>query len=160
LLNAYARCASATAIRNEFRGYGADHAVRIRYPRENDDPTRQGDLIVLKAFDHGTRERGVLLIKYSEAILRFAALFDLPKVAQHYSIVLEPSWWGYQDVSFFLFVGSDADVVVQAQAHADFEFLRQHGMTLTPVRVGAGDWIDAASFSPGSAPTRPFDIVM
>ena len=159
LLHSFARSPAAQAVREQFAAYDPVDRVRLRFPREGEDPNRQGDLIILKTPDPVSGEKGVLLIKYSEAMERLAAVFEVERLVERYVIVIEPSWWGYQDASFFLFAGSDADVVVQAQARTDFQFLSSHGYGLTPVRVGAGDWIDPAVFTPTSAP-REYDVVM
>ena len=73
--------------------------MRLRYPND-EDPERQGDLIVLKSYDAKTSERGVLMLMYSEAILAMVAIYDLGALAERYMFVLEPSSWGYQDVRF------------------------------------------------------------
>src|SRR5439155_4454117 len=115
-----------------------DHRVRLRFPND-DDPERQGDLIILKSYDRRTGERGVLMIKYSETILAMAAMFDLGMLASQYMLVLEPSSWGYQDARFLLYLGSDLDVLVQSPREADFEFIENLDTNLVPVRVGAGE---------------------
>lgn len=159
ILRSFVASPQAEAIRREFAAYGIQHRVRMRYPREDDDPARQGDLIVLKAPDEASGEKGVLLVKYTEALARFAALFEVEHLVDRYTLVLEPSSWGYQDSLLFLYVGSDADVVVQAPSGADFRFVAGHGFGLVPTRLGAGDWIDPDLFSPSGAP-KTFDVVM
>ena len=96
LLREFSSSAEAQRIRHEFAGFPLADRVRMRYPRSNDDPERQGDLMVLKAYDEATGEKGVLYVMYSESIRRFPALFDLPRLASRYMLVLEPSWWGYR----------------------------------------------------------------
>src|SRR6266404_503084 len=103
----------ARALRKDYGAFPLEHRVRLRFPNDN-DPERQGDLIVVKAYDAATGERGVILVKYSEAILAMAAVYDLGALASRYMLVLEPSWWGYQDARFFLYLGSDLEVVVQS----------------------------------------------
>lgn len=159
LLRSFVDSRAAREVRAEFSDYPVADRVRMRYPRPDEDEARQGDLIVLKAPDPETGEKGVLLIKYSEAFARFAALFEVERLVREYMIVLEPSWWGYQEAAFFMFVGSDAEVVVQAQAASDFEFLDRHGLTLVPLRLGAGDWIDPNLFQPSEEPPE-YDVVM
>jgi glycosyltransferase involved in cell wall biosynthesis len=133
--------------------------VRMRVSKKADDPTRQGNLIVLKRADVETGEKGVLLIKYNPAIMSFPALFDLPKVAMFYRLVLEPSWWGYQHQRFLPYLGSDLDVVVMAQYGPDFDFIHSLKSNLRPLRIGPADWVDPKDFLPKTDSERRFDIV-
>ena len=145
------------------RLYGAlapEHRVRLRFPND-DDPERQGDLIILKRYDEASGERGVILLLYGEAMAAFASVFDLAKLASRYSIVLETSGWGYQDARFFLYLGSDLDVIVQSPRIQDFEFVQNLQSNLIPVRVGSGEWVDPETFrlrAPGK--DCEFDVVM
>jgi len=75
-------------------------------------------------------------------------------------LVLEPSSWGYQDATFFLYLGSDLDVVILAQYRPDFEFIHGLRSNLVPVKLGAGDWVDPDSFCPKLDPKRMYDLVM
>jgi len=150
----------AREARDVYGSFAPDHRVRLRFPND-DDPERQGDLIILKSYDRRTGERGALLIKYSETILAMPAMFDLAALASQYMLVLEPSSWGYQDARFFLYLGSDLDVVVQAPRAADFDFIGQLRTNLIPVRVGAGEWGDPTVFCPRPAGRdSTYDVVM
>ncbi len=150
----------ARELRNIYRSFAPDHRVRLRFPHD-EDPERQGDLVILKAYNRSTGERGVLLIKYSETILAMPAMFDLGTLASHYMLVLEPSSWGYQDARFLLYLGSDVDVLVQAPRAADFDFVEQLDTNLTSVRVGAGEWGDPSVFRPRAAgKDATCDVVM
>jgi glycosyltransferase involved in cell wall biosynthesis len=159
LFRSFAASPAAAAVRRQFAEYPIADRVRLRFPRQEEDPLRQGDLILLKAADPAAGERGALLVKYNDSIARFPALFQIERLVQEYVVILEPSWWGYQDAAFFVYVGSDADVVVQAQAETDFRFIKEHGLTLTPTRLGAGDWVDPSLFSPTGV-AKAYDLVM
>jgi glycosyltransferase involved in cell wall biosynthesis len=156
----FTRTTEARAIRGQFAAYPEADRVRLRLPRPDDDPERQGDLIVLKPYDPSTGERGVLLVTYSEALRRFAAMYDLGAIATRYMLVAEPSSWGYEHPTFFLFLGSDLDVVVEAPWRRDFEYLKRLGANLVPTRIGAGDWVDPEMFRPAEGRERTYDLVM
>lgn len=160
LLREFASGAEAVRVRRRFSAFPSADRVRMRYPRPNDDPERQGDLMVLKAYDGASGEKGVLYVMYSESIRMFPALFDLPRLASRYMLVLEPSWWGYEDATFLLYLGSDLDVAVLAQRRSDFEFIRDLRSNIAPVRLGAGDWVDPDGFRPKPGPERSYDLVM
>ena len=159
ILRQFARSRQASAIRRQFADYDMADRARLRFPIRGSSPQRQGDLILLKTPDPLTGEKGVLLVKYTEAVARMLALFRVERLVERYTIVLEPSWWGYQDALFFALVGGDADVFVQAPAAADYTFIAAHGMGLVPLRLGAGDWIDPETFRPGDG-ERAYDVVM
>jgi glycosyltransferase involved in cell wall biosynthesis len=150
----------AKQLRQTYGAFAPEHRVRLRFPND-DDLERQGDLMILKPYDPGTGERGVLMIKYSESILAMPAVFDMTALASRYMFVLEPSWWGYQDPRFLLYLGSDLDVLIQSPREADFEFLVDLKTNLVPVRVGAGEWGDPAVFRPREAGKEAaYDVVM
>ncbi len=156
----FLRSEKARELRKVYGALPPDHRVRLRAPNDN-DPERQGNLIILKAYDTKTGERGVLLVKYSEAILAMAAVYDLGALASRYMLVLEPSWWGYQDARFFLYLGSDLDVLVQSPRQEDFDFIAGLRTNLFPLRVGAGEWGDATIFRPrATGKEAAYDVVM
>lgn len=161
LYQEYVSSPVARRIREQYAAYPPDYRVRMRYPRDNDDPERQGDLILLKPYDPETGEKGVILVSFTESVQRFAALFDVPALAERYALVFEPSSWGYQDWTFMLFLGSDLDVLVESPWAPDYEFIRGLEANLVPTRVGAGDWIDPDVFRPEAGGGVPeYDLVM
>lgn len=157
--------AGARALRAKFAAFPRADRVRLRYPRPDPDPERQGDLMVLKAPDVGpdgtVREPGVLLVMYHEAIEAFAACFDLPALAPAWQLVLETSTWGTREWRFLPYLGADLDVVVMAPREDDFAFLAGWGTNLVPLRVGSADWVDPAVFEPKPA-GEPYahDVIM
>lgn len=157
----FTRSEGARRLRRLYGSFAEEHRVRLRFPRPDPDPERQGDLAVLKAHDPATGERGVLMVMYGEAILAAASVFDLGALASRYQMVLEPSSWGYQEAKLFAYLGSDLDVLVQSPRRADFEFLEGLGTNLVPTRVGAGDWVDPATFRPRAPGAgASYDVVM
>lgn len=150
----------AQQLRKLYGSFALEHRVRLRFPND-DDPERQGDLIVLKPYDETTGERGVLMLMYSEAVLAMVAMYDLGALASRYMFVLEPSSWGYQDACFLFYLGSDLDVLIQSPRRADFEFVESLQTNLVPVAVGAGEWVDPEIFRPRE-PGREakYDVVM
>lgn len=157
----YVRSPRALALRKLYGSFPAEHRVRMRFPREDPDPERQGDLIVLKPYDSATGERGVLMVMYGEGIQAFAAVYDVAALAPRYSIVLETSGWGYQEAHFFLYLGSDLEVLVESPRREDFDFIGRLSSNLTPVRVGSGEWVDPSTFRPREkGKPAEFDAVM
>ena len=156
----FIRSTKAKERRELYGSFPPEHRVRLRFPND-EDPERQGDLIVLKPYDPTTRERGVLMLMYSGAVTAAAAVYDLGAMASKYMFVLEPSSWGYQDARFLLYLGSDLDVLIQSPRLADFEFVESLQSNLVPTRVGAGEWVEPATFRPREAGVKArYDVVM
>lgn len=149
---------AATAM-DPLRREPVSNLTRLRKSKPNDSPRRQGHLVVLKAHDERTGERGVILLKYNVAFGQFAALFDLPRVSKNYRIVLEPSYAGPHE-TMFLWQGMGTEVFIQTPYAADFELFSQLGPGLVPLRMGAGDWVDTALFQPGIQQDADYDLVM
>lgn len=155
----FVRTREARTLRRRFDEWPDHHRVRMREPND-ENPQRQGDLILLKRFNSVTGEKGVIMLKYTQSLWRFPAMFNLPVLASRYAFVLEPSSWGYEDPGFFLYVGADMDVVVQSPWRRDYEFITQLESNLLAVRIGAGDWVDPTIFASNKPPQdRRFDVV-
>ena len=162
--NAFRRDLVDSRVGREIRArYGAfplEHRVRMRFPRDNDDPERQGDLMILKNPDPATGERGVILLMFHETVQYVAATYDLGALAPHWSLVLETSNWGAQDARFLPYIGSDLEVHVfapRAPDHAWFEALRTN---VQPIRLGSGEWVDPAVFQKPEVAERAYDVAM
>lgn len=158
-LGSYIRSPEAAAIRAAFEGFGREHMVRMKYPKKNDDPERQGDLMVLKPC-LGPAEKGILFVQYDEGVKRFAALFDIARLARDYRFVIEPSTCGYQNPMFFLCLGLSTEVVLEAQYEKDFRYIASVGRNFLPVRLGAGDWADPDNFIDSVQDEKAYDLVM
>jgi len=150
----------ACEIRSAYNNFPSDDILRMRIPKNNDDPERQGNLILLKKWSPVRNDKGVILLKYNTAIESFPALFNIAEVVKQYQIVLEPSFKGYQHPRFFLYLGYDAEVVVMAQYLPDYNYIRSLGSNLIPIRLGAADWVEPEIFGKVSSEQRDFDIAM
>ena len=135
--------------------------LRLRRHRGDGDVDRQGNLMILKAPDSHSGERGVIMLKFNGAFEQFAAAFDIRRLLRSYRIVLEPSYTRNFLASLFLYVGSDVDILVQARHDDDFEFYSSLNLNIVPLRLGASDWVDTDRFAPRStASPKEFDAVM
>jgi hypothetical protein len=160
VLRSFRKSARSRHLREEFAGYGTDHAVSLKYPRKDDFPQRQGNLVIVKKYDPENKEKGVLYLKFNESLEQFASLFDIERIGAFYRVVLEPSTWGYMEEPFHLFIGSDLDVVVQAQDELDYRAIQGMNANLVPIRLGAGDWIDTDVFGPKINVEKEYDVIM
>ena len=131
----------------------------MREPND-EDPQRQGSLMLLKRYDPKTGEKGVILLAYTRTLRRFPAVFDIAALASRYAFVLEPSSWGYEDAGLFLYAGADVDVLVQAPWRRDHLYVKELRSNLEPLWIGAGDWVDPDTFQSNvPAADREYDLV-
>src|SRR5690606_13772047 len=115
------------------------------------------DFIVLK--EARDREKGVILLKYVRTFEAVVALFDLKRLMERYTFVLEPCWAGYSDSNLLLFLTPDNPVFVQCFTQADYEWTAAVGAPFVPLRLGPADWVDADLFKPSGA-RKNYDVVM
>jgi glycosyltransferase involved in cell wall biosynthesis len=115
------------------------------------------DIIVIKPAHEN--EKGVLLLKYTAKFDLFVSLFDLDRVMEDYYLVLEPCWAGYCDPSILMFVSTRREVIIQCPERGDFDFIRGLKTNLTPIALGASDWVDADLFSAPEG-NKEYDLIM
>lgn len=159
VLSSFAGSQEAARIRATFGGFGREYMVRMKYPKKDDDFERQGDLMVLKP-RMGPGEKGILFIQYDEGVKRFAALFDIVRLAHDYRFVIEPSSCGYQNPMFFLCLGLGTEVILESQYEKDFKYIASVGSNFLPIRLGAGDWADPDNLIDSVAEEKEYDLVM
>lgn len=148
------------AIRARYGAFPLEHRVRMRFPREHDDPERQGDLMILKAPDPATGEKGVLLVMFHETIQYVAATYDLAGLARDWTLVLETSNWGAQDARFLPYIGRDLEVHVFAGRAPDHAWFEALDTNIQPIRLGSGEWVDPTLFQRPTHVERRHDVVM
>lgn len=116
------------------------------------------DVIVLKSPRSG--EKGVILLKYARTFDGVVALFDLERLMERYHFVLEPCWAGYCHPSLLMYVARNNPVFVQCFTDEDYQFVKDVGAPMVPLRLGPADWVDADLFRPPSAVDKAYDLVM
>jgi glycosyltransferase involved in cell wall biosynthesis len=116
------------------------------------------DLMVLKSAR--ADEKGVILLKYARTFSATIALFDMKKLMERFTFVLEPCWAGLCIPSLLLFLSRGNPVVVQCFTAADREFIASIGGPFVPVNLGPADWVNADVFAPQPLASKEFDFVM
>jgi glycosyltransferase involved in cell wall biosynthesis len=116
--------------------------------------------MILKAWNPDNNEKGVIALHYTESLAKFASLYNLQKISKHYRIVLEPSWWGYQNVYFLFYLYLSTDIIIQCPDQDDYEFINKINNNFNATRIGAGDWVDEKLFCDGKNQNKLYDIVM
>jgi glycosyltransferase involved in cell wall biosynthesis len=134
--------------------------VRIRDHYEDDDFGRQGHLMILKAPDMASGEKGVLMLTYNFSFAALPAMFRLSELLQQYTVVLEPSYSRNFEPSLFLYAGSDSDVILASSYPEDHEFVHRMQLGIHTVSLGASDWVDTDAFVPVPEAEREYDVVM
>lgn len=159
IVSSYLNTEEAIFYKREFSNYGIDYQLRLKYPKLNDTHQRQGDLLVLKPCIN-EHEKGVIFIQYNDSINKFCAIYDIMELAKYYRFVIEPSTWGYQEAPFFLLLGLDTEVIVEAQYEHDFNYITNLTGNLIPIRLGAGDWVDPDIFKNNVNSEKQYDAIM
>jgi len=157
--------ASARERRGEDAGLGALYAQQIRVAvaafraGTNPDPKRLigSRLLVVKAWNPG--ERGVLVADYSYVFPLLAGLFDLQRIADRYTIVLEPSWAGACTPEILLYSRLRHPVFVQTIEPRDRDLLARLNTNLEVVPIAANCWVDPRQAPVVNAP-RDIDVIM
>lgn len=163
IYESFLRSKKAKSIELLYKNFSREDAAKIRY-RNEDDENREGNLLILKKPEINQDEtiaKGVLYLQYNNSLYEFARLYDLAKVYERYTLVFEPSSWGYSDLGLELLLHGQNKVFVMAQDQIDFEITAQLDPRLIPIRAGAGDWInlDALTGSQSDA-NKVFDVCM
>jgi glycosyltransferase involved in cell wall biosynthesis len=117
------------------------------------------DIIVLKGAS--ADEKGVVLIKYARTFSAVVALFDIDRLRERYTFVLEPCWAGLCNPSVLLWLQRGHPVIVEQCTEAgDHEFISSVGPPFTPVRLSSADWVDSEAFAHAPQANKAYDIVM
>ena len=159
VLYSYVQSKEAQHTKKVFQGFGTEYLLRMKYPKENDDPGRQGDLLILKPYIN-SKEKGVIFVQYDEGVKRFASIYDIDSLAKYYRFVIEPSTCGYQNPMFFLCLSLETEVIFETQYKNDFDYIQNVGFNFIPIRLGAGDWADPSLFNINNEVVKEYDLVM
>ncbi len=136
----------------------AQHRAHLRTLSREERLSMRGNLIVLK--NPGLNERGVLLLQYTHVFGRFLVNYDVRKLSQRFSIVLEPSWLPYPDPYWAMFSCRETPVVSELMNEAAAEALHRSELPLIPLSLGAQDWINPDDFRPMPGVKKDYDLVM
>jgi len=104
-------------------------------------------------------ERGVIVVDYSYVFPLMLGLFDLARIAERYTIVLEPSWAGASNPDILLFTQISPLVYVQTIEPRDRDFLKALDSNLRVVPLAANWWVDPR-LAPPSGSARDIDVIM
>ena len=114
--------------------------------------------LVLRSPD--ANRKGIIVLKYNHVFPLVARFFDLPKIAERYHLVLEPSWSGYCDLNLLAYTRLSHPVFVQAIEPHDTRFLTAISSNLKATPVAANWWIDYRILRPLESVEKEFDVVM
>lgn len=125
-----------------------------------DNPERLigSHLLVLKPWQDG--EKGVLSLMYSYVLSITPKIFDLGKISERYTLVLEPTWSGYFDRAILSYEEYPTTVFVQAYEPYDFNLIKQFSPKLEPIKSGNNTWIDSETFKPDPTVKKIYDLTM
>lgn len=114
----------------------------------------QTDLLFIKPYI-SEREKGVLMVKYSEVVNAIPFVLDLHKLQKKYHLVLEQSSESpFQPFNAFVPTGSL--VFIQSVSERERVQHRKHGFI--PVPLTSGDWVNKKNFYPDYSIERKYDF--
>lgn len=119
------------------------NSVYERFSAEGQKNFLMSNIIVIKPYI-SEKEKGVILLNYSEVINAFPFLFDLDKIQQRYHLVLEPSWASAYQM-YYKFYSNKSMVFVQSLNEAEIAMDKKHGYFDVP--LCAGDWVNENNFT-------------
>jgi hypothetical protein len=136
-------------------------AIEAFYASTNPNPNPRrligSRILVVKTARPG--ERGVIIMDYSFVFPLLAGLFDLPAIADRYTLVLEPSWAGSCTPEILLYSRLPHTVFLETTEPRDRDLLATLETNLTVVPIAANWWVD-----PRLAPTprgeRDIDVIL
>jgi glycosyltransferase involved in cell wall biosynthesis len=151
---------SSDEILADFLGTRYARGLRSRFLRQPFplNVTLRGTLLPLKAYDPGTGEKGVLILKYNYLFRAFHSLYRTDELRRYYWMVLEPSDPYIEDPGYVLYGGWR--VVLQAGNPVVRSGLRMLGDFFEPVPLSSSDWTDPDTFRPMANPTKVYDLIM
>jgi hypothetical protein len=129
--------------------------TRSRFASKGQRAFLHANILVLKP-NRSLREKGVVLIKYTELANAIPLLFDLERIQERYHVVIEPSFSGHMQPFVRLFDHSEAIVVVQTALPKDAAGFCGQGFT--SVDLCNGDWVDEAAIYPLPNATVKYDV--
>jgi glycosyltransferase involved in cell wall biosynthesis len=118
----------------------------------------RGNLILLKA--PSRNESGVLLLTYTGACQFFLVNFDLKEISKRYVIVLEPSWATFPEPYMGFLSSCEPRAICEMISEEAADAVREAQIPLTPIAIGAQDWVDTEVFKPLNGVAKDFDVVM
>ncbi len=140
-----------------------NRAKRIRALFSNnikDKKKLYGNYIILKR--KGMNEKGVLLLKFAETFEGLVLFTKIEEIIKNYHVVLEMSWDGVCDPTYFLFLNPNHKVFVETSSYKDYLFLKEKIHTnLIPVHISSNDWVDIDAIKlDGKDIEKKYDIAM
>lgn len=135
-------------------GRSAD-ATRARFAAQSQRSFLHANVLVLKP-RISERERGVLLLKYTEILNGLPVLFDVPRIQERYHLVLEPSFSGHLQQFTRFFDAAASLVMVQTARSRDGEGFNRRGFL--SIDLCNGDWVDETAFQPVDDVGPQFDF--
>ncbi len=115
---------------------------------------------VFKLKEPQGKEKGVLVMKYSDTAAKVMLRYDINKIMEDYYLVVEPSFSGYctaEVLSLMELRGTKS--LIQCPHKMDYDFVMRADRNLIPVDTGSNSWVDDRVFTDIGLP-KEYDCVM
>jgi glycosyltransferase involved in cell wall biosynthesis len=149
----------ASAAREDFLRSPYAAALRSRFlPQAFPlNITFRGNLLPLKAYNPNTGEKGVLILTYNYLFQAFHAIFHSTELSRFYWMVLEPSYYRFEDPGYSLF--PEWQVLLQAGNPVTTEAFQALGSPFHYIALTSSDWTDSDFFSPLPDQQKIYDLI-
>lgn len=150
---------AGTAARADFLRTPYAKALRSRFlPQAFPlNITFRGNLLPLKAYNPNTGEKGVLILTYNYLFQAFHAIFRSTELSRFYWMVLEPSYYRFEDPGYSLFPGWQ--VLLQAGNPVTIEAFQALGSPFHFIALTSSDWTDSDFFCPLPEQKKVYDLI-
>ena len=119
--------------------------------------TFRGNLLPLKAYNPNTGEKGVLILTYNYLFQAFHAIFRSTELSRFYWMVLEPSYYRFEDPGYSLF--REWQVLLQAGNPVTIEAFQALGSPFHFIALTSSDWTDSDFFCPLPDQKKIYDLI-
>ncbi|PTB98414.1 hypothetical protein C9993_07825 [Marinobacter sp. Z-F4-2] len=106
------------------------------------------------------KEKGAIIIKFSESFSIIYKNFDVNSLSKYFNIILEPSSVGYSLPEILVWNKlSPAKVFVMAPYRDDFNFIKGIQANLIPLTLGPSDWVNTERFFKINGKEKNYDAI-
>jgi glycosyltransferase involved in cell wall biosynthesis len=138
-----------------------EHLTPIRATQKYfKDPATIFDYFVLVLKSATPQEKGAIVVYYNHILPAFARLFDIPRIASKYYLIMEPTWNGYCTMDVLAYCQYQSTMFVETHEPHDAAFIDSLSSNLVPISLAINGWVDHRLFRPLPGAKKDFDVVM
>lgn len=123
------------------------------------EPVTLARSIILKAPDHGARERGVLLTSFEPELAKLARYARLPDITASYDIAFLATWHPFYSMPLYQYVArAPRRMFLMPSSASDYELCRHRHEDVVAFPFQSSSWVNPDFYAP--PPRKDIDIIM